>query len=275
MSEPMTNVKIEDVLSSIRRLVAEGTQDTSPPRSMTPRGPLGRLVLTPSDRVDLDPQDSRDAPEPPLQLRPSDRQDVPARPRSSASDLLSTIAELEAAVLGQAEEWEDDGTGTDLDKSWASAGFRNDGPVEDAEEVDPADWPDTLAEARRIFGETSHVERDENEGDGPDSDDGVVFRHRREDAAPREARSHRTHDEAEYHDDLMPVSDDDFDSAELAQLTLYLEGGGGITRAALAQIVRDIVREELQGQMGERVTRNVRKLVRREIHRALTTSDLS
>ncbi|WP_282059377.1 hypothetical protein [Roseobacter litoralis] len=39
---------------------------------------------------------------------------------------------------------------------------------------------------------------------------------------------------------------------------------------ALRSIVADIVKSELQGELGDRITRNVRKLVRREIHRALT-----
>lgn len=38
----------------------------------------------------------------------------------------------------------------------------------------------------------------------------------------------------------------------------------------LRQMVHDIVRQELQGVLGERITRNVRKLVRREIQRAFT-----
>ncbi|MFP4238527.1 hypothetical protein [Rhodosalinus sp.] len=38
----------------------------------------------------------------------------------------------------------------------------------------------------------------------------------------------------------------------------------------LRDLVAGIVRQELQGELGERITRNVRKLVRREIHRALT-----
>lgn len=37
----------------------------------------------------------------------------------------------------------------------------------------------------------------------------------------------------------------------------------------LRELVTDIVRDELSGVLGERITRNVRKLVRREIHRAL------
>ena len=51
-----------------------------------------------------------------------------------------------------------------------------------------------------------------------------------------------------------------FDEAELDEETLR-------------EIVSDIVREELQGALGERITRNVRKLVRREIHRVLASRD--
>ncbi|SLN74278.1 hypothetical protein ROJ8625_04032 [Roseivivax jejudonensis] len=42
---------------------------------------------------------------------------------------------------------------------------------------------------------------------------------------------------------------------------------------ALREVVADIVRQELQGMLGERITRNVRKLVRREINRALAGYD--
>lgn len=42
----------------------------------------------------------------------------------------------------------------------------------------------------------------------------------------------------------------------------------------LHDLVSRIVREELQGVLGERITRNVRKLVRREIQRALSGHDL-
>ena len=47
-----------------------------------------------------------------------------------------------------------------------------------------------------------------------------------------------------------------------------------IDEDALRDLVSEIVRAELQGALGERITRNVRKLVRREIHRALTAQDL-
>lgn len=42
---------------------------------------------------------------------------------------------------------------------------------------------------------------------------------------------------------------------------------------ALRDLVSEIVRKELTGELGERITRNVRKLVRREIHRALVTRE--
>jgi hypothetical protein len=38
-------------------------------------------------------------------------------------------------------------------------------------------------------------------------------------------------------------------------------------------MVTDIVRQELQGALGERITRNVRKLVRREIYRVLNSQE--
>lgn len=47
-----------------------------------------------------------------------------------------------------------------------------------------------------------------------------------------------------------------------------------MTPEALRALVLELIREELQGPLGERITRNVRKLVRREINRALENRDL-
>ena len=44
--------------------------------------------------------------------------------------------------------------------------------------------------------------------------------------------------------------------------------------AALRDVVRDVIREEFQGLFGERITRNVRKLVRAELNRALASRDM-
>ncbi len=47
-----------------------------------------------------------------------------------------------------------------------------------------------------------------------------------------------------------------------------------IDEAMLREIVSELVRTELQGDLGDRITRNVRKLVRREIHHALASREL-
>src|SRR6056297_3445958 len=47
-----------------------------------------------------------------------------------------------------------------------------------------------------------------------------------------------------------------------------------LDEGALRELVAEIVREELQGGLGERITRNVRKLVRAEIQRAFAARDL-
>ena len=47
-----------------------------------------------------------------------------------------------------------------------------------------------------------------------------------------------------------------------------------IDQDALRALVVDIVHDELSGALGERITRNVRKLVRREINRVLTSREM-
>ena len=46
-----------------------------------------------------------------------------------------------------------------------------------------------------------------------------------------------------------------------------------IGEETLRPIVAKLIREELQGELGERITRNVRKLVRREIMRAVSSRE--
>lgn len=69
MSDPVTNVEIEDVLSSIRRLVSEETRPPRP-RSQPAQPGSDRLVLTPSLRVH-DPEPRQPAPEPAKAVRPA------------------------------------------------------------------------------------------------------------------------------------------------------------------------------------------------------------
>jgi hypothetical protein len=42
---------------------------------------------------------------------------------------------------------------------------------------------------------------------------------------------------------------------------------------ALRRMIEEVVKQELSGALGERITRNVRKLVRREIRRVLSDDE--
>jgi len=81
--------------------------------------------------------------------------------------------------------------------------------------------------------------------------------------------------------ELDTTAADPLDAGQLAEQAVADEVLGGLSaddsvmdEETLRELVADIVREELQGALGERITRNVRKLVRREIHRALAVQDL-
>ncbi len=120
MSEAVTNAEIEDVLSSIRRLVSENTAAESHRigSAPSPEEALGKLVLTPAFRVHDGGQGAEEAhasetdgneavAEETATPVAEDAADDAAQP---ASDSLETrIAELEAAV-GDSADWEPDGS---------------------------------------------------------------------------------------------------------------------------------------------------------------------
>lgn len=71
-------------------------------------------------------------------------------------------------------------------------------------------------------------------------------------------------------EEVEPYEDDLYDERQ----DLAADDPTLIDEEMLRDLVSEIVRQELQGALGERITRNVRKLVRREIHRALSAQDL-
>lgn len=104
----------------------------------------------------------------------------------------------------------------------------------------------------------------ETDDDVPETtvEDTPPFDHTPDDA--QDAPAHAAYVEAE--------ADDRAGDATIAQV--FSSDEDVLDEEALRELVSDIVREELQGALGERITRNVRKLVRREIHRALAAQDL-
>uniref|UniRef100_UPI004048377E hypothetical protein n=1 Tax=Yoonia sp. TaxID=2212373 RepID=UPI004048377E len=281
MSDPVTNVEIEDVLSSIRRLVAQGDK---PRRAMNVQEnnkrdtakQVDRFVLTPALRVAEPPEDDVVAAplseseahvaqfvapaRPPLVLTASDAMQEPlVHDRMSASErasLEATIAELEAAVTSQPDEWEPDGS-----------------------EVTPTDG---LAVALAAMVE-AEVSDEEAAVESPTADDGeiedaeivapdpvVTLHPRREEPTFRHAVV-EPEDDTDYGDELRENDDDDGmpipDDLD-ETLAAYIAGGTKLDHEEMRQMVVDAVRQELQGDLGERITRNIRKLVRLEISRA-------
>lgn len=262
MSDPVTNVEIEDVLSSIRRLVSEDARAVNfsrqPDRA---KRPATRLVLTPALRVDpqdtaedegdaFDGDDTAAAPpgtsgqEPwsrpeatlysaaglaedtPADAEPAGEPETVTPPAAQEPEmrLSDRAAALEAAVAEVSDEWEPDGSAEDAFASAEALEWEDHFDAETDAEPAPAAGHD--AGSDEPMGSEAAL-RDIDEGQ-PDPVD----------PAP----------------DLM------------AEDTILDED-------SLRDLVAQIVREELQGELGERITRNVRKLVRREIHRALTLQD--
>ncbi len=72
----------------------------------------------------------------------------------------------------------------------------------------------------------------------------------------------------------MQVADAD-DASDDQDTSLLTDIDVNIDNETLRALVIATVHEELSGEMGERITRNVRKLVRREINRVLATYEIS
>ncbi|AJE45975.1 hypothetical protein [Celeribacter indicus] len=102
MSDPMTNMDAEDVLASIRRLVAEThAAPARPPERSAARDRPSALVLTPAFRV-ADPEPARAAETDPSEAghRPAEGQDLsPADPESDVPDTSGPLVlSLDQAV---------------------------------------------------------------------------------------------------------------------------------------------------------------------------------
>ena len=247
MSDRMTSREIEDVLSSIRRLVSEETR--MPPR----QEPSGRaqpvladkLVLTPDFRI-IDPVAAPAADEV--------EEDADDGWTGGDSRLGARIAVLEAAVAQRADEWEPDGSEapstltpphvdagepeTEMNADHAAEPAPTDDALPEAAAAasDPQDWqPETTPEPNAAMAATEGPEPLEWQDEPPET------------APPPQA--------AEVED------------------ALFDEDGGDdlLDEEVLRDMIREIIRQELQGTLGERITRNVRKLVRAEINRAMAT----
>lgn len=248
MAESLTSHEIEDVLSSIRRLVSEDTRPVPKPAGAVAAGsrltlrPAAagneRLILTPALRVE-------DPPVPPAPQAASDGDGIEdAVWASAAGDEAAYLEDVDPVAVPPAPvrgHWTAE---TMPDVAWMQ-------PDEDWTQQEPVPF---VAHRRRS-------------GEAPEPDARAFG------AAPVEADPEALLVEAAtaaVTEDLSAVALPTTDAAEPGPVAA---DAGLIDEALLRDRVRQIIREELAGTLGERITRNVRKLVRIEVNRALTTRD--
>lgn len=235
MTEPVSDGEIEDVLSSIRRLISDDSSRRIPEPKV-----MDRFVLTPALRVlDDDPDESgeSDLAAPTKRSVPRDIQQ--AVTATARSELEARIAELEAAVSRSREEWEPDGS-----------------------EPDAGEMPE-----RHIFAHTATEEpqREEPWSDEPDQPEPTETEATEPEPTPTFRRDRAQANIPQEQDSEGAVAQDRSEATG--------RGVAVVDDEVLKELVTQVVRQELQGAMGERITRNVRRMVRREIQQALALKD--
>lgn len=265
MSEPLSSLEIEDVLSSIRRLVSEDMRPAprGPAAPQRPEPAVGeKLILTPALRVVQD----------------------------DSAPIADVVATLGARVAEAPQEWESE-TGDaapegmeplslGAESRWAEAEEAGFAEVEvdysDPAPVIAAEPEQYLAEAApevadpdilppeaepEIPGWAQRPATEEEDAPAPDPWQAATIE---PDAAWADAA------EAEALQELQAAAPAPApDAADLLTDEMRFE------EEVLRELVRDIIREELQGTLGERITRNIRKLVRAEVAQALAARDLT
>lgn len=264
MSDPLKKEEIEDVLSSIRRLVSEDVRTMAAPEAVTPeknpeQANAEKLVLTASLRVpEATPAEDEEAIDAEAliaqEIQKQASVDVSEGPRvldltTAAQDLSTSYEASETSPVGDTpaqetadNDWE--AQDTDVEPEWQSVRSYRDMEFDpeaagDGEyagtEVETLEWSDAS--------EATPIETIEEFTS----------------AAPSEEPAAEQLIEAQAYEPEATEA-----SVEEAVLDEEM----------LRDLVGEIVRQELQGPLGERITRNVRKLVRREINRALAARQI-
>lgn len=228
-----------------------------------------------------------------------DTPDEEAARHASRLTLEQRIAELEAAVGAQAMDWEPDGSEDleaeiprEMPRGFAEPGARvlhfrarqaapkDEAPKDDAPQDnarDEAVEQDANRQATNQSGETGLHDKDEgamSQGKEakPVSDEIDDVIHDAEVIEETPAPQTETLAETEI-DDLGAEPEVAHDPDPRLEEELALAGYADediMDEEALRDLVAQVIREELQGELGQRITRNVRLLVRREVQRALT-----
>ncbi len=332
MSDPVTNIEIEDVLSSIRRLVSDearaaerGEKELSfssdvPPQSVeleeeksdevmesTAPKAAPALVLTAALRIVPEHENTAEK----ADLENSEPEDEGASDDDtliltqvhSDDDTGQVFAEQAEAEQNVADDHAVDTT-EDTHESEVSAQEEHDAPapeMRDDAEADNEDQDATPEEPVTIEDKIAALEAlisgtdSEFEPDGAEQGGNAARRLQLlpwEDSSPSHSGLQTgalpdpeiASQAAAFHDTATAFERARTEAVETAQAELSTnasetlleneEIASVVDEEALRDMVSEIVRQELQGPLGERITRNVRKLVRREIYRALAANEL-
>ena len=261
MSDPLEKDQIEDVLSSIRRLVSEDVRSFAEPEAVgapkpVAQEPAEKLVLSPSLRVEKTAA-------PAVNLRGA-QEGVAGNENAKAPDTgprVLTLSKTSADVMPEPE-----------DKAAVQpVGEVVEAEVEVSEGTEPEvalaapeselkddDMPAVEWHSVRSYGEVEFEPAAAGDGDYAGTEvDALDWS--------------QSSDTADGATDPTPA-EDIIDVQAIASEAIEEEVAEAVLdEDMLRDLVGEIVRQELQGPLGERITRNVRKLVRREINRALSS----
>ena len=315
MSEPMKSEAIEDVLSSVRRLVSDNSSNTS----NVVDGKVNKLLLTPEQRI---PETNLNVPD------ASDQ--VEAKAELSVVEALEPSDDVEFEPETELE-WSPD----DRMANWDDVGSGDEGPEGDKAESATADMSDETGGAiARALAEALAVGAQDNDADdsNDEKDDDVLVLTPEDVIAEQSGSDTYSEDNVlqeeavaaepapmdDLDQELAELSGNDIEEAEdtpqetpvfsrvnraeerVAELGAQIDAATGddaledhiedlgdraalfgygddesvLDEEGLREIISQVVREELQGVLGQRITRNVRKMVRREIRMTLAAEDL-
>lgn len=245
MAGPLSSSEIEDVVSSVRRLVSADERVRPVSRDLGP----DKLLLTPALRV-------------------------VSEPAAAVAPLILTVPLDEPSVKPEAAMA--DGGGPQLvEADWEDEIWQEE-PLSLAELALGAEEAEVVDAAEAASAIVVPLVRSPDQGAaaGLGADVGAADPA----TAPAEEAGPGLDSvlpAAEPRPQPQPSIDEGDEGDEVP--TLVDSDGNPLTvldEDALYEIVRTLIREELQGALGERITRNVRKLVRAEINRALTARAL-
>ena len=257
---------MEDMLSSVRRLVSDELPRM--PRADVPKG-AAALVLTEAQRI-----------EPPMTGHNSRRKSLEDR-----------IAELEAAVADSSDEYEPDGS-EDLEQHRPDhIVFKPSRPtnrpiarplqLSEFARLEPLDveerTPEPVAFEEEKPVQTPEVETEDElhaqvETALTDAVTTAIVGMAEDALQGDEAFEQALADAVAVESDVDEIDTPEAVTEDAAPQEVV--PSETVNPEEMRQMISSLIREELQGDLGERITRNVRKLVRQEIQRALTVREV-